>query len=164
MLHECIKCTPSQICIVYNSQRRSVRMKSSSITRSNNSPPLILKRRNRYSRHHVARGEGRDVQFHDETNVRFRFESIVELEKSRMLQRFHDFDFVVCLQSILFFADLNEFRCQKMIRRLLPAFLHFAEFSSAKTTNRRVGRRRRTDRPRNSISSYSSCTDLFFFT
>ena len=43
MLRECIKLTPSHICIVYNSQRRSVNIKSSSITRSNNSPPLILK-------------------------------------------------------------------------------------------------------------------------
>lgn len=43
ILHEWIKCTPSQICIIYSSQRRSVRIKSSSITRSNNSPPLILK-------------------------------------------------------------------------------------------------------------------------
>lgn len=44
MLVLCMYWTPSQICLTKRMQSRSVRLKSSATTRSNNSPPDILQK------------------------------------------------------------------------------------------------------------------------
>ena len=58
-----------------------------------------------------------------------------------MLKCFHDFNFIVGFNTVLFFIDLNKFRCQQMLRRDLAAFLHFAEFASRNNSIRLNSRR-----------------------
>lgn len=105
-----------------------------------------------------------ELQFHDQTDLFLAFESIVELKKSSVLQGFHDFDFIQRFDSILFFGYWNKLCRQEMLRALLATFLHFTEFTSTRKGLGTEERRRETNLPRNSKSSYSSPIALFFFT
>lgn len=107
------------------------------------------------------------LQFHDETNICFAFERIVKLKKSNMLKSFHDFDFIVRFDTVLFFVYLNEFSSEKMFSRFFTAFFDFTKFSSEQRRtriNKNKSKMILNYLPRNSKSSYSSVTDLFFLT
>ena len=85
------------------------------------------------------------LQFHDQNNVSFAFEGIVQLKKTRMLKCFHDFDFIQSFHSILFFVNLNEFRCEQMFRGSLATFFHFTKFASRIERGKIVDIDRRTE-------------------
>ena len=165
MLLVCIKFTPSQICIMYNSHRRSVRIKSSSMTRSNNSPPLILKRRillNRLT-------EWSSCPY----NSMIRQMSPLVSKASYSWRRRGCWS--AFMISISFRASIRS--CSLWIWMNLAASKCFVDLSRHFFTSPnlpleteqpcRVHRSMdwaSTDLPRNSISSYSSPTHLFFRT
>ena len=122
---------------------RSVSTKSSSMTRSNSSPPSILLRTDAENERREElnvksngsparqRGKAKQLQFEQEANLPFAVVvRVVQLDESRVAQRLHDLHLALDAGPVRLFRRLHEFGRQTETGALFAALVHGAELAS----------------------------------